>query len=114
MEKGEAKTSGEVHAARTGHRRPKGAAAGAAWSGLQMPGVTPGAKLAPAARLKYSLGPFELVGSDRGLKARRWSLAGSGMLRVAPFFGGAGPSELSRGRRPELRWRCLRPGLPTS
>lgn len=99
------KTSGEVHAARTGQRRPKGAAAGAARSGLQMPGVTPGAKLAPAARLKYSLGPFVYVGSDRGLKARRWSLAGSGMLRAAPVFGGAGPSEHSRGRRPELRWR---------
>ncbi len=53
------KTSGEVRAARTGKRQPKGAAAGAAWSGLQMPGVAPGAKLAPAARLKFSLGPLE-------------------------------------------------------
>ena len=85
------KTSGKVHAVRMGQRWPKGAAAGVVWSGLQMPGITPGAKLALAARLKFSLGPFGFVRSDRGLKARRWSLACSGMLRAAPVFGGAGP-----------------------
>ncbi len=97
------KTLGKVYAVRTGQRRPKGAAAGAARSGLQMPVVAPGAKLAPAARLKFSLGPFGVVGSNRGLKARWWSLAGFGMLRAAPFFGGASASEHLRGRRPELR-----------
>ncbi len=44
-----------LRAARTGKRRPKGAAAGAARSGLQMPGVAPGAKWAPAAHLKFFL-----------------------------------------------------------
>ena len=65
------KMSGKIHAVRTGQRRPKGAAAGVAQSGLQMPKVAPGAKLALAACLKFSLGPFGVVGSNRGLKARR-------------------------------------------
>ncbi len=104
MEKGEVKMSGEVHSVRMGQRRPKGAAAVAAWSGLQMTRAAPGAKLALAAHLKFSLGPFVCVGSDRGLKARWWSSAGSEMLRAAPVFGGGGPLEHSRERRPELRW----------
>ncbi len=49
-------------------------------------GAAPGAELAPAARLKFSLGPFVPLGSDSDLKARRWSTAGSGMWRTAPVF----------------------------
>ncbi len=62
-----------------------------------MPGAVPGAELALAACLKFSLGPFVCVGSKRGLKARRWSSASSGMLRAAPVFGGAGPLEHREG-----------------
>ncbi len=49
-------------------------------------GAAPGAELAPAACLKFSLGPLSQLGSDSDLKARRWSTAGSGMWRTAPVF----------------------------
>ncbi len=49
-------------------------------------GAAPRAELAPAARLKFSLGPFSQLGSDSDLKARRWSTAGIRMWRTAPVF----------------------------
>ena len=67
--------------------------------------TAPEAGLAPAARLKFSLGPSSCPGSDSDLKDRRWSCAGSGFWRGAPVFEGGSSSENSGGRRPELRWR---------
>ena len=58
------------------------------WPGwaFRCSGAAPRAELAPAAPLKFSLGPFPQLGSDSDLKARPWSTAGSGMWRTAPAF----------------------------
>ena len=61
--------------------------------------TAPGAELALAARLQFSLGPFPRPGSGSDLRAS------SGLWRVAPVFRGGGPSEHLGGRQPEPHWR---------